>query len=348
MRRRVPLGHPDFGRVFPCDCVLNEQEEERVARLRRYSNLGALARLTFQNLSSRGHSQDARDQEQYARAVRDARQYAEAPEGWLVLTGPSGSGKTHVAAAIANRCIERGTPALFMNVPDLLDHLRSAYGPQSDLPYDVLFEQVRSAPLLILDDLGAQSGTPWAQEKLYQLINGRYEAQLPTVFTTAVPMEDLEDRLRTRLSDPGLSRVWALPGAAPGGTGADPLDLPLLRSMTFQGFDLRRDLPAQERVTVEMAFKLAQAFAEAPDGWLVLQGVPGCGKTHLAAAIGNRRRERGEPVMFQVVPDLLDHLRSAFDPDSPQTYDDLFEQVREAPLLILDDLGAHSSTPWAE
>ena len=39
------------------------------------------------------------------------------------------------------------------------------------IPYDVLFEQVKNVPLLVLDDMGAHSTTPWAQEKLYQVLN---------------------------------------------------------------------------------------------------------------------------------------------------------------------------------
>src|SRR3972149_237937 len=56
VRRGVALGHPDFGKAFPCRCTLNEGEEERLARLQRYSNLGPLSRLTFENLSPRGRS----------------------------------------------------------------------------------------------------------------------------------------------------------------------------------------------------------------------------------------------------------------------------------------------------
>jgi len=80
----------------------------------------------------------------------------------------------------------------------------------------------------------------------------------------------------------------------------------------------------------------------------VLTGTYGCGKTHLAAAIGNFRDAMGEEVIFQVVPDLLDHLRATFSPNSSISYDSLFEQVRSTRLLILDDLGTQSATPWAK
>ncbi len=57
-----------------------------------------------------------------------------------------------------------------MVVPDLLDHLRATFSPSSTVSLDRRFEEVRTTPLLILDDLGTQSATPWAREKLYQIV----------------------------------------------------------------------------------------------------------------------------------------------------------------------------------
>jgi DNA replication protein DnaC len=129
------------------------------------------------------------------------------PRVWFVLVGPSGSGKTYLAAAIANERIKQGQPVFFQTAPDLLDHLRSAFAPESEMPYDELFEKVCNIPLLILDDLGVQAGTSWAKEKLDQLLNYRYIHQLPTVITTGTFVEELDERIRTRLSSPRLSQI---------------------------------------------------------------------------------------------------------------------------------------------
>jgi DNA replication protein DnaC len=91
---------------------------------------------------------------------------------WLVLL--DSDRKTHLAAAIANHQIKMGRQVKLVVVPDLLDHLRSAFNPDSKTSYDQLFEEVKNIPLLILDDFGEQSTTPWAEEKLYQIINHRY------------------------------------------------------------------------------------------------------------------------------------------------------------------------------
>ena len=95
---------------------------------------------------------------------------------------------------------------MFVFVPDLLDFLRAAFNPASTLSLDERFEQVKKAELLVLDDLGAQSATTWASEKLFQLINYRYVARLPTVFTIATDNLPLETRFHARVFDPGRSR----------------------------------------------------------------------------------------------------------------------------------------------
>src|SRR5215203_1578647 len=162
LRNDAPVGHPDFGTLVPCSCRATSAKESRVERLRRLSQLGPLARQRFDSLADSAQSTDP---PAFASALQRARAYAVDLKGWFVLIGPAGSGKTSLAAAIANERVEQGEPALFIVVPDFLDHLRATYAPTSDVTYDEMFESVRNAPFLILDDLGAQSGTPWADEK---------------------------------------------------------------------------------------------------------------------------------------------------------------------------------------
>lgn len=349
VRRAYPVDHPRFGRAEPCRCVLVEEEGVRRNRLERISNIGALRRFTFDNLVPSGRLGES----DWFRIAFDAvRQYAESPEGWLVLTGPSGSGKTHLAAALANRRIELGGPALYMVVPDLLDHLRASYDAgDDDLGFDQLFEQVRNTPLLVLDDLDAASGTPWAKEKLLQVVNHRFNLGLPTVFSTATRPQDLDARLATRLCDEAISRVLVLDGAGRGGYAqVGGMTRERLAGLQFRNFDLRLPgLGPEERGSLDAAFRAAMAYADDPRGWLVLQGANGCGKTHLAAAVANRVLAAGQGVFFAVVPDLLDHLRASYAPvREAAPYDQLFERVRNVDLLVLDDLGAQASTPWAQ
>ena len=350
----VPFGHPDFGKLYPCQCKVEELRAKRLADLRDLSQLGKLTRMTFQSFVPEGYGLNVEKRENLRRAYERAKHFAQDPEGWLILKGGYGCGKTHLVAAIANYHIASGQPALFVVVPDLLDHLRATYAPTSEVSYDQRFEEVRTAPLLILDDLGTQSATSWAQEKLYQILNYRYNARLPTVITTNRGLEEIDLQLRSRLVDPDLAEIVTIlaPDFRRSGVDQDQSELSSLSlhsDKTFQTFDLRaHELPGEEHENLKRAFAIAKQYAENPADWLVFTGAYGCGKTHLSAAIANYRVNQGYPALFVVVPDLLDHLRATFSPQSPVSYDKRFEEVRTAPLLILDDLGTQSATTWAQ
>ena len=345
------MGHPDFGEVFPCRCQDWESQGRRASLLRRYSNLGPLTRMNFADTDPDGKISDPERRRLFVAALDAARAFAEVPRGWIVLTGPTGSGKTRLAAAIANRCIERGQAAFFAFVPDFLDHLRGAFGPESTVSYDELFHQVRNAPVLVLDDLGSHSGTPWAQEKLFQVFNHRFNALMPTVITVRGPIQRLDEGIRARMELEGFTEVHNLArGDVELLREVGGLQGETLKQMTFDNFKVGREIRAtkQQRDSLRFAFDTAKGFAGSPSGWLLLTGQPGCGKTHLAVAIINERLTRGQPAYFAFVPALLDYLRATFRPDSLTGYDELFEQVKRTPFLVLDDLGSENSTPWAE
>jgi DNA replication protein DnaC len=286
------------------------------------------------------------------RAFNQAQRFAQSHNGWLLLQGGYGCGKTHLAAAIANFAVGMGVPTLFITVPDLLDSLRFAYN-DPEATFEQRFEQIRSAPLLILDDFGTQNATAWSQEKLFQILNYRYINRLPLVVTTNIPLEDIDGRIRSRLEDPDLvtkANILAPDYRRPAGdTSLDKVtSLDLLYRYTFANFELRKDgrLKPAELKSLNDAYQAARRFAERPQGWLVFSGPPSSGKTHLAAAIGHFRRDMGDRVAFTVVTEMLDHLRATFNPESTVRLDRRFEEIRTAPLLILDDLGTQATTPW--
>jgi len=351
----VPLGHPDFGKLKVCVCRQRELIEARQKKLYEQSNLGALREKSFENFKARGRVGLAAQQaDSLEQAYNSAVHFAGTLQGWLLLLGRYGCGKTHLAAAIANQAVAMGMETFFLTVPDLLDWLRFAYSDNISDSFEERFEKIRDIPLLVMDDFGTQNATAWAQEKLFQILNYRYINKLATVITSNNPLSSFEGRIRSRLMDPELVlRVEIL--ATDYRNPADDIGHPELSSLnlharkTFESFSLRRDeaIPSTDRATLKDALEAAQSFARNPQGWLVFIGPYGCGKTHLAAAIGNYHAQLGSPPLMVVVPDLLDHLRAAFAPNSSVSLDQRFEEIRSARLLILDDLGTQSATPWA-
>ncbi len=90
----APVGSPNFSRLLPCVCKLEERRQRTQAHLRAFSDLSAFRDLTFESFDAavRGTQE----------AFETALAYARHPDGWLILVGDYGCGKTHLAAAIAD------------------------------------------------------------------------------------------------------------------------------------------------------------------------------------------------------------------------------------------------------
>jgi DNA replication protein DnaC len=353
VRHDAEPGSPDFGKLDICTCRQGDVMRQVRDRLFSISHLDELKGLTFDSFQPRGRiGLGERQANSLEFAHNAARQYAASLKGWLLLQGGYGCGKTHLAAAIANFAVGMGVATLFLTVPDLLDLLRFSFDAE-DVTFEQRFEQIRTAALLVLDDFGTQSASAWAQEKLFQIVNYRYINKLPLVVTTNVTINEIEDRIRSRLEDPELVSVLRImvpdyrnPTDDAGHPGLS--SLALLSKCSFADFSLREDegLTPEEVGSLEKALKASIAFAEKPSGWFVITGPYGCGKTYLAAAIANYRANTGIPPIFVTAPDLFDHLRATFSPTSTVSYDRRFEEIRAAHFLIIDDLSTIAVTPW--
>lgn len=213
--RRPPQPGEIVGHLVPCPkCGAIFQRERRarayaaqMARIERYLQStnragGLYDRQTFATFQLDGRSPHVRA------AYLAAHTFAQHPKGFLVLAGTKGVGKTHLAAAVDHyqRALPEGDQrtSLFFVVPDLFDLLRSGYGVGD---YDQLLLLCREVEVLILDDLGAEQGTAWEQEKLFQILNHRYYQLLPTLVVTNCPLKALDPRIYSRLSDTDVSRV---------------------------------------------------------------------------------------------------------------------------------------------
>lgn len=131
-----------------------------------------------------------------------ARQYVEAyrPDlRGLVFMGECGTGKTHLAVSILRELICKGYSGLYYNVINLLDDLRASYDAPPGTRWPIL-DRVRDTDILVLDDLGAEKTSGWVNDRLYAIINHRYENKKTLIVTTNRSNIELRDQVGNRIS----------------------------------------------------------------------------------------------------------------------------------------------------
>lgn len=304
--------------------------------------------MTFDALIPEGRSGRA-DEALFRAATETAKEFASKPTGWLVFEGSTGSGKTHLAAAIVNAIIDRGSPAKYISALDIPDMLRNERFEDDDAESGT-FESLLHAPTLVIDDLGAQQATNWIDSKIDQLLTHRFNGRVPTVIVLAKPVSEMPERIALKLDDPSLSVVFQLTTEITS-SGSRRVSIPptMLKRMTFESFDADGAPSAEHdhKASLSLALHDAQEFAENPQKWLYLHGHTGVGKTHIAVAIAKVQSDLGRSVTFWSVPDLLDNLRHSYSNPNESTFYELFDSVRNCELLILDDFGVQQMTDWA-
>ncbi|ADU96127.1 ATP-binding protein [Thermovibrio ammonificans] len=107
----------------------------------------------------------------------------------VLLFGTPGTGKTHLAVAtLRNIITAKGLKGFFCDFRDLLVELKLMM--EQRLPIGEKLEEIRNAPFLVLDDVGAERNTEWARDLLAEIINHRYSQCLPTFITTNLTVGD--------------------------------------------------------------------------------------------------------------------------------------------------------------
>ena len=89
--------------------------------------------------------------------------------------------------------------ALYLNTNIFLEQLRNSFDDKES-NINTLLDRAYKCDLLILDDIGVERGTPWTQERLYDLLNTRYNECKCTIFTSNLSPSEIEDKLGTRIA----------------------------------------------------------------------------------------------------------------------------------------------------
>jgi DNA replication protein DnaC len=184
------LVDPQTRRAYPCSC-----RAERL-RHRRFRDVEAtVGRYAPARFSDLRWDRDplAGIAERHASAATAVRRYAQRLDEHLVagrglwLLGHKGTGKTTLAYYVTQEARERGHTVLTRNTTDLLNELRDTYHPTSEVTTRQVIDAVTAVDLLHLEDLAVPRETDWLVEQLYTIVNRRYEANKPIVFTSDTP-----------------------------------------------------------------------------------------------------------------------------------------------------------------
>ncbi|WP_088033049.1 primosomal protein DnaI [Evansella clarkii] len=111
----------------------------------------------------------------------------------LYIYGPFGVGKTYLMGAIANELADRNIETMIVYTPDFFRELKNGI---SDGTYQAKLEEVKRAPVLILDDIGAETMSNWVRDDILgALLQFRMMEKLPTLFTSNFDLDELEYHL---------------------------------------------------------------------------------------------------------------------------------------------------------
>lgn len=140
--------------------------------------------------------------------------------GWIYLQGPPGVGKSHLAAAMLNAFSEAQLADLmnddsadgvynvdYISVPELLQYIRDGFNNKTA---GKRLDELCTVDFLVMDDIGSEKSSDWADEQLFTIINYRDKHELATILTSNVEYDRLEPRIADRIAGNAELVVMAL------------------------------------------------------------------------------------------------------------------------------------------
>lgn len=177
-----------------CKCAVEKRDKEEAERKRLEfeKRVKEYRRMGFPESDMQGWT-FANDDQSNEKISTVAKNYADNFEKMskdgkgLLLFGKTGTGKSFAAACIANAIIDKGYPVLMTNFARIRGTVQGLFDGRQEY-----LDSLNRFPLLILDDLAAESKSEYMQEIVYEVINSRYLARLPLIVTTNLTAEELK------------------------------------------------------------------------------------------------------------------------------------------------------------
>jgi DNA replication protein DnaC len=207
------MGHPDFGRAFPCACLIAETAGTQKQFLWDQSGL----RQDNSNPLLSTFDVSLYDDGAYAKQTVIDWMSGESNQ-WLVMTGPPGLGKTHLSKAATCNLVGMGKSVFYTTVRQIMNNSRNWISQHSSDKWINYLDKIEKINYLILDDLGQEYATDWSRQVLFDIIDTRYETKLPTFITSNINQSEwakyLGSACADRLQDYTLSKHVVLQGAS--------------------------------------------------------------------------------------------------------------------------------------
>lgn len=181
-----------------CECKLKEMEAEEEAE--RIKRIEAIRRHCFPLEATRNHTfanADSGKHIEIAKRYVDNWEHVKTNNYGLLFFGNTGTGKSYAAQCICNGLIDLEIPIIYMTVPTLIAVLMDKNTDRASF-----FKRLQGIALLVLDDIGAERDTPFAQEQLCSVIDARSEAGKPLICTTNYTLDEMKhcpDQQRQRI-----------------------------------------------------------------------------------------------------------------------------------------------------
>jgi DNA replication protein len=183
--------------IMPCVCKCEREriEEEELKQLReeRYNRNIEYIDTEYRNIYFKD-SDNINNLSFAKNYVEHFRDYFKPNNIGLFIYGETGNGKTHIASMIANELVKDDVGVVMTTVSKAIEMYDNSYDFQDAIEYK---------PLVILDDFGISRTTEYQTERLYNLINARYQAKRPIIVTTNLTRQQL-----AQTEDLGLARIY--------------------------------------------------------------------------------------------------------------------------------------------
>lgn len=178
-----------------CKCEIEKREREEAERKRREyeARVKELRRIAFPESAMKDWT-FANDDGESSQIIGIAKKYVENFDKMLedgkglLLFGGVGNGKTFASACIANALIDKGYPVMMTNFARIANTVQGMFEGRQEY-----YDSFNRFPLLVIDDLSAERKTEYMQEIVFNVIDSRYRAGLPTIVTSNLTADAIKN-----------------------------------------------------------------------------------------------------------------------------------------------------------